>query len=186
MKNLFAMLCLFVCACGSTSMPQPATARAETITVPAKGSSVDAGASTTQTVSGAHWSIEIPSTWKIGAKDDKSMSTEVVEAGQPRKAVIVVSQPVDSSMSPEEWVAGASSGVVASVPKDQVLNVRRGPGMYKGHACSVTQIVLEGGLFIGALAVVDEKLHVGYVVGVVGAISDGKELAGISQTFTIK
>lgn len=186
MKNLFALLCLFVCACGSTSMPQPATARAETITVPVKSPSVDAGASMTQTVSGQHWSIEIPSTWKIGAKDDKGMNAEAVEASKPREAIVVVSQPVAPSMSPEEWVAEASTQVVSSIPKDKMLNVQRGPGMFKGHACSVTQIVLEGGLFIGAVAVVDEKLHVGYVIGVVGTLKDAGELSDMTKTFTIK
>jgi hypothetical protein len=138
-----------------------------------------------QTVTQAHWSIELPANWTV--KDASAAGMEATRDAPPATAIMILSQALPTGMMPQTWVLAASLKVQDAAPKTlKVLSTNRAMITFKGHVGSVTAITFANGFLIGAVAVVDEKQNVGYIIAATGAAQEGEMLANITKTFDIK
>jgi hypothetical protein len=196
---LVFLSCLFACSqatpprAPNASRTPVAAIRAEAagLVVPVESIKGDAAAGSpsahaaSQTVDQRHWSITLPAGWTV--KEASPGGMEATRDAMPPTAIMILSQAIPSGMMPQTWAIAASLKVQNAAPKNfKVLKTESTLISFKGHVASITAITFATGFLIGAVAVVDEKQNLGYIIAATGAAQEGEMLANITKTFDIK
>jgi hypothetical protein len=139
-----------------------------------------------------HWSITVPSAWKVSKDADDGLDViSDVRFGRAPIAVSVIASTVGDDMTPEAFAMGVSvMAPTTMLPSGQEVDSLASSMIeFIGVPTSVTTIITKQGIGIGILALEQQATHTGYVllcIADANAPGNGKLCAEIHKTFTLR